>query len=82
MLLFGKRCSGSFKTERQIWCLIQTHTGVNERLLRSGFQTTCEQAEIPFGLSVEGGVIWHDLRRTFAAELRARQYMSMASPIC
>jgi site-specific recombinase XerD len=49
------------------------HTGVNERLLRSRFQTACERAEIPFGLTVEGGVIWHDLRRTFATELRARQ---------
>ena len=28
---------------------------------------------IPFGLTVEGGVIWHDLRRTFATKLRARQ---------
>ena len=49
------------------------HSGVNEHLLRSGFQTACERAEIPFGLTVEGGVIWHDLRRTFATELRARQ---------
>jgi integrase len=49
------------------------HAGVNEHLLRSGFQTACERAEIPFGLTVEGGVIWHDLRRTFATELRARQ---------
>jgi integrase len=49
------------------------HTGVNEHVLRGGFQTACERAEIPFGLTVEGGVIWHDLRRTFATELRARQ---------
>jgi len=49
------------------------HAGVNERLLRSRFETACERAEIPFGLTVEGGVIWHDLRRTFATELRARQ---------
>ena len=49
------------------------HAGVNARLLRSRFQTACERAEIPFGLTVEGGVIWHDLRRTFATELRARQ---------
>lgn len=49
------------------------HTGVNEHLLRSRFQTACERAEIPFGLTVEGGVIWHELRRTFATELRARQ---------
>jgi integrase len=49
------------------------HTGVNEHLLRSGFEIACERAEIPCGLMVEGGVIWHDLRRTFATELRARQ---------
>ncbi len=49
------------------------HAGVNEHLLRRGFETACERAEIPFGLAVEGGVIWHDLRRTFATELRARQ---------
>ena len=49
------------------------HTGLNEHVLRSGFQAACERAEIPFGLIVEGGLIWHDLRRTFATELRARQ---------
>ena len=46
---------------------------MNEHVLRSGFQAACERAEIPFGLTVEGGLIWHDLRRTFATELRARQ---------
>src|ERR1043165_4581797 len=34
---------------------------------------SCDRARIPFGLMVEGGVIWHDLRRTFATELRGRQ---------
>jgi len=33
--------------------------------------TTFDQ--MAFGLTVEGGVIWHDLRRTFATELRGRQ---------
>lgn len=49
------------------------HTGVTEDVLRSGFETACERAEIPCGLTVEGGLIWHDLRRTFVTELRARQ---------
>lgn len=49
------------------------HTGVTEHTLRSGFEKACERAGIPFGLTVEGGLIWHDLRRTFATELRARQ---------
>lgn len=47
--------------------------GVSERILRRGFEKACERAEIPFGLTVEGGLIWHDLRRTFATELRGRQ---------
>ncbi|MDX6499907.1 MAG: hypothetical protein QOG23_3167 [Blastocatellia bacterium] len=47
--------------------------GLSERILRRGFEKACEQAEIPFGLTVEGGLIWHDLRRTFATELRGRQ---------
>jgi integrase len=49
------------------------HAGVNAHALRSGFEKACERAGIPFGLTVEGGLIWHDLRRTFATELRARQ---------
>ena len=48
-------------------------TGVSAGTLRSCFEKACERAGIPFGLTVEGGVIWHDLRRTFATELRARQ---------
>ncbi|MGQ0763099.1 MAG: tyrosine-type recombinase/integrase [Acidobacteriota bacterium] len=49
------------------------HTGVTEHVLRTAFERACDRAEIPFGLAVEGGLIWHDLRRTFATELRARQ---------
>ncbi len=49
------------------------HIGLSERILRSGFEKACERAGIPFGLTVEGGLIWHDLRRTFATELRGRQ---------
>lgn len=39
--------------------------------LRNGFEKACGRAGIPFGLTVEGGLIWHG--RTFATELRARQ---------
>ncbi len=49
------------------------HTGLSEHTLRSRFEKACERAGIPFGLTVEGGLIWHDLRRTFATELRGRQ---------
>ena len=41
--------------------------------IRRGFERTCDRARISFGLTVEGGVIWHDLRRTFVTELRGRQ---------
>jgi integrase len=50
-----------------------SHTGVSASTLRRGFEKACDRAGIPFGLTVEGGVIWHDLRRTFATELRGRQ---------
>jgi integrase len=48
-------------------------TGVSASTLRRGFEKACDRARIPFGLTFEGGVIWHDLRRTFATELRGRQ---------
>jgi len=50
-----------------------SHTGVSAARLRRGFEKACERAGIPFRLTIEGGVIWHDLRRTFATELRGRQ---------
>lgn len=31
----------------------------------------CGRARIPHGQPVSGGIIWHDLRRTFATRLRA-----------
>ena len=49
------------------------HTGVSASTLRRGFSKACELAEIPFGQTVEAGITWHDLRRTFATELRRRQ---------
>lgn len=47
-------------------------TGVSEHA-STRFRKASDRARIPFGLTVEGGVIWHDLRRTFATELRGRQ---------
>ena len=49
------------------------HTGVSASTLRRGFSKAYEQAGIPFGQKVEAGITWHDLRRTFATELRGRQ---------
>jgi len=46
---------------------------VSASTLRRGFSKACEQAGIPFGQKVEAGMTWHDLRRTFATELRVRQ---------
>lgn len=44
---------------------------VNDYTLRWGFEEACTRAEIAFGETVPGGIIWHDLRRTFATRLRA-----------
>jgi len=63
----------SFKIELAGAYLIMPHTGVSESTLRSGFRKACKRARIPFGQNVESGLIWHDLRRTFATELRGRQ---------
>lgn len=45
--------------------------GVSEYTLRSGFEEACDKAGIVLGKANPGGVIWHDLRRTFATRLRA-----------
>jgi integrase len=44
---------------------------VNDYALRWGFEEACTRAQIAFGETVPGGIIWHDLRRTFATRLRA-----------
>jgi integrase len=44
---------------------------VNDYALRWGFEEVCTRAQIAFGETVPGGIIWHDLRRTFATRLRA-----------
>ena len=45
--------------------------GVNYYSLRWGFDEMCTLAEIPYGEKADNGIIWHDLRRTFATRLRA-----------
>ena len=47
------------------------HNGVNEHSLKVGFEEACTRAEIVYGETKPGGIIWHDLRRTFATRLRA-----------
>jgi len=47
------------------------HNGVNEYSLRWGFEAACTRAGIVYGETKRGGIIWHDLRRTFATRLRA-----------
>lgn len=39
-------------------------------MLRWGIDSM-QRAGIPFGETMAGGIIWHDLRRTFATRLRA-----------
>jgi integrase len=36
-----------------------------------GFEEACRRAGIVYGETNRGGIIWHDLRRTFATRLRA-----------
>jgi integrase len=47
------------------------HNGVNEHWLKRGFEEACTRAGIVYGETKPGGIIWHDLRRTFATRLRA-----------
>lgn len=47
------------------------HNSVNEYSLRWGFEEACHRAGIVYGETKRGGIIWHDLRRTFATRLRA-----------
>ena len=47
------------------------HNGVNEYSLKWGFEEACKRAEIVYGEAKAGGIVWHDLRRTFATRLRA-----------
>jgi integrase len=45
--------------------------GISVSTLKRGFEAACNRAKIPYGEKTAGGLIWHDLRRTFATRLRA-----------
>lgn len=45
--------------------------GVSWSTIRTGFERACENANVVHGQTVNGGITWHDLRRTFATRLRA-----------
>ena len=47
------------------------HNAVNEYSLKWGFEEACKRAEIAYCETKAGGIIWHDLRRTFATRRRA-----------
>ena len=45
-------------------------TGISDATIRTGFREACRLAEIPHGQITRGGLVWHDLRHTFATRLR------------
>lgn len=45
--------------------------GVSDYWLRVGFERACERANLVHGNKKAGGIVFHDLRRTFATRLRA-----------
>ena len=45
--------------------------GINEYWIDKGFEDACNSARVTFGAVKPGGIIWHDIRRTFATRLRA-----------
>ena len=60
------------------WLIVVQGKGKKYRLIpmnsqvRDTFEEACTRAEIAFGETVPGGIIWHDLRRTFATRLRGK----------
>lgn len=43
--------------------------GVSDETIRNGFPRACKAANIPYGQTAAGGIVWHDLRHTFATRL-------------
>jgi len=66
--MFGAVVKGA-KTDDIIFTF--ERNGVSWSTIRSGFERACKMAKIPHGQKASGGIIWHDLRRTFATRLRA-----------
>jgi integrase len=54
----------------QEWVFSFARTGVSDATIRKGFRKACAFAEIPCGQMTAGGLVWHDLRHTFATRLR------------
>ena len=49
-----------------------SRNGVTETTIRKDFPKACKAANIPYGQATPGGLVWHDLRHTFATRLRER----------
>ena len=45
--------------------------GISWSTIRSGWARACKTAKVPHGEKTPGGIVWKDLRRTFATRLRA-----------
>lgn len=43
--------------------------GVSDETIRNGYPRACKAADIPYGQTAAGGIVWHDLRHTFATRL-------------
>src|SRR5215213_1001873 len=71
--VIDSRTTGSVFDYKQI--------GVSASTLRRGFEKACDRARIPFGLTVEGGVLWHDLRRTLQPSCERDKCTSTTLPI-
>jgi len=52
---------------------------VNDYALRWGFEEACMRAEIAFGKTVPGGIIWPDLRRTLQPDFEPTEFTSPSS---
>ena len=63
--LIGNRSGGELVFTKQA-------NGVNDYSLRNSFEQACFRAEIPHGRNTNAGIIFHDVRRTFATESKQR----------
>ena len=47
-----------------------SRNGITDMTIRKGFPKACKAAKVPYGQATAGGLVWHDLRHTFATRLR------------
>src|SRR5262249_48937259 len=47
-----------------------SRNGVSDMTIREGVAKACYAGKIPYGQTKPGGIVWHDLRHTFATRLR------------